>query len=628
MCSTCDATVLGAIPSSAAISAFVEPSATSRATSNSRARQRRPGLGVRAPRPASRRIVVGRGDDRGRRAERAAASRALGGDPRRLGRAGSTAGGAGQVDRAQVALPDRADARPSRRPRRRARVRAWPVAPSAVSEQAPARGRARAACPGSPARAIGGATASSQRRARARVARARVGPRAGDDEREQVGRVVDRGRRGQRLARQGRRPSPGRRAAGATSARPHSAGDSRCSSRIRSPSSRASRVRPRRRVELAAPERHVAEDVERGDAGRDARRGRRPGRGARDLVGLVPAPVAHSDVGEVGGHVVAVVPELDAARRTRCPRGASVSAAVVLDQHRRARSRASGRRGPPRPRGRPLGARRSRPRAAPSPRPSGRRRRSTRRASSAALRSVARVADGRGQAPGLDRVRRWPRRAGGRACTRPTAPARSRAADPVDGRIDGGPVQRRAAPSSSSSAVAQRSAARLEVVAEQVADGDERRDDGRRGQRLAGLPGRRSRAPRTPRCGLDVVVGRGGARAAAPRGVGARSPASRSAGAVRSAHVVQLARLAVGRERASPPRRRDGRLERIGAPTGPLEVERPGTHRSPTSARPAAASAVRACRRRAPAPGCGRRSRRRSARGGSRSGRGRWAGAG
>ncbi len=90
--------------------------------------------------------------------------------------------------------------------------------------------------------------------------------------------------------------------------------------------------RRRRLAKHASPEGDVAKDVEGGQAGRDA--AATVGQGAAgDRIRLGPATRRPQDVGEVGGHVVPVVPALDALRVGDAltePR----LAPLVFDEHR------------------------------------------------------------------------------------------------------------------------------------------------------------------------------------------------------------------------------------------------------------------------------------------------------
>ncbi len=214
------------------------------------------------------------------------------------------------------------------------------------------------------------------------------------------GRLASRSRRTGRGRRRRRRPPrrPGRPRRGgstsatspvsrATSASPQTAGDSRCSSCICAPSSRASPSASRARGQSPRP------SATNPRTWRAVIRVVIPPRpsarlAAASVVGLVPAPGRPQDVTEMGGHVVAVVPELDALGVV----DALAQPSLAHGRTRRGRMRDDAEHpvGPSRlglEMARPRACR-SLPRAAPSLRPSGRRRRSRTRASTAALRSV------------------------------------------------------------------------------------------------------------------------------------------------------------------------------------------------------------------------------------------------
>ena len=288
MCSTCAATVFGATSGRRRWTGFVMPSATSRATSYSRAVSGAHGSAGMPRRPASASTFFGGADERRRpQAGRVVARggrQPTGLEP--LVRSGETTG---EVDLAQVPSQRRfRDRQPASAASSAARARRSIPGRAA---RGPARGRSPAACRDRPVRDALPDRLDPACRGE-RVAEREVGPATGHEERVQVRRVVDGCRGGQpRLAEL--------HCGGVLAAQP---------GHLREAPQR--RRQPLQLVHLlaeapglvehglggrpvAASEPDVAEDVERRDPGRDpaAAVGERvPG----DLSAAAHFPVAHN----------------------------------------------------------------------------------------------------------------------------------------------------------------------------------------------------------------------------------------------------------------------------------------------------------------------------------------------
>ena len=263
----CDATVLRRDRRARrAISGFVRPSATSRATSNSRRGQRLPRLRRRTPRAtgpaqdrlgpaAERRAADPSGDARPPRAR----------DPRRASRLArwfARRVARREVDARPRALPDPADGPDQPATAASRRGPGWPVAPSA-QRRSPRAWSSAGSVPGDrPLRGSSAATVVEPApRRRAGSPDREVAPACPvTSEREQVGGVVDGGRRGQAVRDTARAAVAASPPQSATSASPQSAGDSRCSSRIRvAELAGLARGRRGRAVESPRPSATIAE---------------------------------------------------------------------------------------------------------------------------------------------------------------------------------------------------------------------------------------------------------------------------------------------------------------------------------------------------------------------------------
>ncbi len=393
----------GRCPARSAISALVRPSAMQPGDLELARRQGRPGSGS-PPRPAMRdRPPRRRPAMAGAPSASAARSRASPASRSRLAPLVGAGVDAGQVD-AWPRSPPRRAAR-SRQPPAAARsdVRALPVEPSASSTRPRACSTA-GSVPGIPRASTTGADGVEPAACLMRVVGRQVRPHAGHEQRGQVGGI--RRRRSDAAAPASTEPTAAARVATGQGDLGKSPQRRRQALELVHPRPSVARLVEGavRGIEPAAAEGHEARCTWR--AVTRVVMPPRPSASdpSRDLVGLRPAPGRPVDVGEMGGHVVPVVPQLEASRPPRCRRAASArprSYSTSTEAHDAQHPVGPACRRPP---GRRPRRRRCRPRARPALAHPTTEHLADSPASMAASISVRAIADARREIAGLERM--------------------------------------------------------------------------------------------------------------------------------------------------------------------------------------------------------------------------------